>query len=59
MHCRLIGLEPAVECSLEDELPLALSVNPDVLMINDRPIATLSEEPGNSYLHDSVTVTLD
>ena len=59
MKCKSIGLEPVVECSLEHELPLALSVNPDVLMINNRPIAALPEEPGSSYLQGSVTVTLD
>ena len=28
-------------------------------MINNRPIASLPEEPGDSYLQGSVTVTLD
>ena len=59
LDCKRIGLEPVVECSLEKELPCALSVNPDVLMINNRPIAALPEEPGDSYLQGSVTVTLD
>ena len=59
MECKHLGLEPVVECSLEEELPRALSVNPDVLMVNNRPIAALPEEPGNSYLQGSVTVTLD
>ena len=59
MDCKRIGLEPVVECSLEEELPRVLSINPDVLMINNRPIATLPEEPGNSYLQGSVTVTLN
>jgi indole-3-glycerol phosphate synthase len=59
LDCKRIGLEPVVECSLEKELPRALSVNPDVLMINNRPIAALPEEPSDSYLQGNVTVTLD
>ena len=59
MDCKRIGLEPVVECSLEEELPHVLSINPDVLMINNRPIAALPEEPGDLYLQGSVTVTLD
>ena len=58
-ECKEIGLEPVVECSLEDELPRALSVNPEVLMINNRPIAALPEEPTGAYLQGSVSVTLD
>ena len=58
-ECKHIGLEPVVECSLEEELPRVLSVNPDVLMINNRPIAALPEEPSDSYLKGSVTVTLN
>ena len=57
LDCKHIGLEPVVECSLEKELPRALSVNPDVLMINNRPIAALPEEPGDSYLQGSVTAS--
>ena len=54
-----MGLEPVIECSLEEELPRVLSVDPDILMINNRPIAALPEEPGDSYVQGSVTVTLD
>ena len=38
-------------------LVLYLHINPDVLMINN-PIAALPEEPGDSYLQGSVTVTV-
>ena len=31
LDCKRIGLESVVKCSLEKELPCALSINPDVL----------------------------
>ncbi len=58
-ECKTLGLEPVVECSLEEELPRALAVDPDVLMINNRPIAALPEEPSGTYQRGSVEVTLD
>ena len=50
-----IGLEPvSYSCSLEEELPRVLSVNPDVLKIGNHPVAafliSLSKEPGDLYL---------
>ena len=53
-----IGLEPVVECSLENELPRALAVNPDILMINNRAIAAIPEEPLKKYNQGSVDVIL-
>ena len=51
-----IGLEAVVECSLENELPRALAVNPDILMINNRAIAAIPEEPSKQYNQGSVDV---
>ena len=58
-HCRRWQLEPIVECSLEEELPRALEANPNILMINNRPIAAIPEEPSKTYQQGSVEVTLD
>ena len=44
-----IGLEAVVECSVENELPRALAINPDILMINNRPIAAIPEDPNETY----------
>ena len=57
--CRKWNLEPVVECSLEEELPRVLDANPNVLMINNRPIAAIPEEPTDAYQHGSLDVTLD
>ncbi len=53
---KTIGLEAVVECSLENELPRALAVNPDILMINNRAIAAIPEEPVDTYDLGSVDV---
>ena len=58
-HCQRWQLEPVVECSLEEELPRALEANPKILMINNRPIAAIPEEPSKTYQQGSVEVTLD
>ena len=54
-----IGLEAVVECSVENELPRALSINPDILMINNRPIAKIPEDPTLTYDKGSIDVTLE
>jgi len=51
-----IGLEAVVECSVENELPRALAINPDILMINNRPIATIPENPTETYDKGSIEV---
>ena len=51
-----IGLEAVVECSVENELPRALAINPDILMINNRPIATIPEDPTKTYNKGSIEV---
>ena len=51
-----VGLEVVLECSLENELPRALAVNPDILMINNRAIAAIPEEPVGTYDLGSVDV---
>ena len=51
-----IGLEAVIECSLENELSRVLEVNPDILMINNRAIATIPEEPIKTYNLGSVDV---
>lgn len=55
-EARKIGLEAVVECSTENELSMVLSVNPDILMINNRPIAKIPENPVKSYDHGSINV---
>ena len=50
------GLEAVVECSVENELPRALAINPDILMINNRPIATIPEDPTKTYNKGSIEV---
>ena len=55
-EAKTIGLEAVVECSLENELPRALAVNPDILMINNRAIAAIPEEPIKTYDFGSVDV---
>ena len=50
------GLEAVVECSVENELPRALAVNPDILMINNRPIAAIPEDPTETYDKGSIEV---
>ncbi len=54
-----IGVEAVLECSLEEELPRALNVNPDILMINNRAIAAIPEEPIKTYDLGNVDVSLD
>jgi len=51
-----IGLEAVIECSLENELSRVLEVNPDILMINNRAIAAIPEEPIKTYNLGSVDV---
>ena len=55
-EAKTIGLEAVVECSLENELPRVLAVNPDILMINNRAIAAIPEEPEKTYDLGSVEV---
>lgn len=58
-EARQIGLECVVEVSLESEVPRALAVNPDILMINNRAIAALPENPEKNYMQGSPQVTVD
>ena len=51
-----IGLEAVVECSVENELSRALAINPDILMINNRPIASIPEEPTKTYDKGNIEV---
>ena len=53
---KTIGLEAVIECSLENELSRVLEVNPDILMINNRAIASIPEEPIKTYNLGSVDV---
>ena len=57
-EARKIGLESVVECSIEDELQRAIAVNPDILMINNRPIANIPEDPSREYDKGNIRVTL-
>jgi indole-3-glycerol phosphate synthase len=49
-----IGLEPVLEISVEEELDRALSVNPKILLINNRAISLLPVNPTASYLKGEV-----
>ncbi len=49
-----IGLEPVLEISIEKELERALSVNPKILLINNRAISLLPVNPTESYLNGEV-----
>ena len=53
---KTIGLEAVIECSLENEVSRVLEVNPDILMINNRAIAAIPEEPIKTYNLGSVDV---
>lgn len=53
-----IGVEAVVECSLPEELPRALKVNPDILMINNRPIAAIPANSVQTYDQGSVEVSV-
>ena len=52
-----IGLEAVVECSAENELSKALAINPDILMINNRPIGSIPEDPTKTYNKGSIEIT--
>jgi indole-3-glycerol phosphate synthase len=56
--CAAVGVTALVECSLEEELPRALAVNPDALLLNNRPIAALPEDPQQGYLQGSIENSL-
>ena len=56
IEAKNIGLEAVVECSVENELPRALAINPDILMINNRPIAAIPEDPTKTYDKGSIEV---
>ena len=58
-EARNIGLECVVEVSLESEVPRVLAVNPDLLMVNNRAIAALPENPTKTYMQGSPQVTVD
>lgn len=46
---RGIGVEAVVECSLEEELPRTLEVDPQIILINNRPIAAIPADPSEAY----------
>ncbi len=57
-HARQMGVQAVVECSLSEELPRALSANPDILLINNRPIAAIPANPSRTYQQGSVEVSV-
>lgn len=57
-QARQVGVEAVVECSLPEELPRALQVNPDLLLINNRPIAAIPANPTETYDQGSVDVSV-
>ncbi len=56
--CVEVGITAVVECSLQEELSRALAINPDVLLLNNRPIAALPSEPQRGYLQGTIETTL-
>ncbi|MBF0286208.1 MAG: indole-3-glycerol-phosphate synthase [SAR324 cluster bacterium] len=52
------GMEAVVECSLPQELPRALQANPDILLINNRPIAAIPADPTQTYHQGSIDVSV-
>ena len=57
--CRQIGVQAVVECSLQEELPRALEANPDILLINNRPIAAIPEDPSPTYQWGHVATSIE
>ena len=53
-----LDLTPVVECSIPEELPRALSANPQVLLINNRPISKIPANPQKTYQQGSVQVSI-
>ncbi len=53
-----IGVEAVVECSVPAELPRALKVNPDILLINNRPIAAIPADPTQTYHQGGIDVSV-
>lgn len=51
-----LGLTAVVECSLEDEIPRALSCDPKVLLLNNRAIAAIPEEISERHLYNTGNV---
>ena len=49
-----IGVQAVVECSVPEELDIALSCDVQVLLLNNRPISLLPEDPKSAYLKGSV-----
>lgn len=57
-YAQQVGVEAVVECSLPEELPRALNANPDILLINNRPIAAIPADPTKTYEQGSVEVSV-
>ena len=53
-----LGLTPVVECSVPEELPKALAADPQVLLINNRPIAKIPANPTQTYQQGSPAVSI-
>lgn len=50
INCALeIGLVPVVECSKDDEMERAISCNPQVILLNNRPISSIPANPKETY----------
>ena len=49
-----LKMEAVVECSLFEEVPRVMAQNPSIILLNNRPIAAIPEDPGKTYTHGSV-----
>jgi len=59
MQCCIdTGITPVVECSLEEEISTVVSVNPDIILLNNRPIAAIPANPTQTYSQGNYTVSL-
>lgn len=49
-----IGITPVVECSKDDEVDRAIATNPQVVLLNNRPISSIPANPKETYSMGSV-----
>ncbi len=54
-----LDLTPVVECSIPEELPRALAVNPQVLLVNNRPISKIPANPVKTYQQGSIQTSIE
>ncbi len=53
-HCLELGITPVVECSRDEEVARAIACNPQVLLLNNRPISSIPANPKETYSMGSI-----